>query len=147
MKKITKLLWLPAAVFALIVVGCGKQSNNSNEPEPSDSDYTPLPELDLDPFDRTYSKYASDSAYVRKVEGLTPSNFILGMDASSVIAEEASGVKYYDFNGQESDVFKVLSDSGVAPCSLADPRSHIFSSADHSPVVKWSHQPVLSFLH
>ena len=113
MKKITKLLWLPAAVFALIVVGCGKQSNNSNEPEPSDSDYTPLPELDLDPFDRTYSKYASDSAYVRKVEGLTPSNFILGMDASSVIAEEASGVKYYDFNGQEADVFKVLSDSGV----------------------------------
>ena len=35
------------------------------------------------------------------------------MDASSVIAEEESGVKYYDYDGKEADVFKVLSESGV----------------------------------
>ena len=31
--------------------------------------------------------------YVRKVENL-PDDFIMGMDASAVLAEEASGVKY-----------------------------------------------------
>ena len=50
--------------------------------------------------------------YVRKVEGL-PEDFIFGMDASSVIAEEASGVKYYDAAGREADVFQVLADSGI----------------------------------
>lgn len=50
--------------------------------------------------------------YVRKVENL-PENFIMGMDASSVIAEEASGVKYYGFDGTEQDVFKTLAEAGV----------------------------------
>lgn len=63
-------------------------------------------------FDRTYTKLSSDTLYVKKVENL-PNDFIMGMDASSVIAEENSGVKYYDYNGVETDVFKVLSDSGI----------------------------------
>lgn len=50
--------------------------------------------------------------YVRKVENL-PEDFIMGMDVSSVIAEENSGVKYYDFDGNEADVFQVLADSGI----------------------------------
>ena len=50
--------------------------------------------------------------YVRKVENL-PEDFIMGMDASSVIAEEASGVKYYGFDGTEQDVFKTLAEAGV----------------------------------
>lgn len=61
---------------------------------------------------RTYEKLESDTLYVRKVENLD-NDFIMGMDASSVIAQEASGVKYYDYNGEEEDVFKVLSDSGI----------------------------------
>ncbi len=52
------------------------------------------------------------SLYVKKVENL-PEDFIFGMDASCVIALEDSGVKYYDFDGNEEDVFKVLADSGV----------------------------------
>lgn len=50
--------------------------------------------------------------YVKKVENL-PEDFIFGMDASCVIALEESGVKYYDFDGNEEDVFKVLKDNGV----------------------------------
>lgn len=50
--------------------------------------------------------------YVRKVENL-PEDFIMGMDASSVLAEEASGVKYYGFDGTEQDVFKTLAEAGV----------------------------------
>ncbi|MBQ0124844.1 MAG: glycosyl hydrolase 53 family protein [Clostridiales bacterium] len=50
--------------------------------------------------------------YVEKVENL-PKDFIMGMDASSVIAEEESGVKYYGFDGEEQDVFKTLAESGI----------------------------------
>ena len=50
--------------------------------------------------------------YVKKVENL-PEDFIFGMDVSSVIAEENSGVKYYDFDGNEADLFRVLADNGI----------------------------------
>lgn len=40
-------------------------------------------------------------------------DFIRGMDASAVLAEEKSGVKYYNFDGQEQDVFMTLAQSGV----------------------------------
>lgn len=42
-----------------------------------------------------------------------PEDFIFGMDASSVLAEEKSGVRYYGFDGKEQDVFKTLSESGI----------------------------------
>lgn len=57
-------------------------------------------------------KIEGSSLYVEKVENL-PDDFIFGMDVSSVIAEEASGVKYYNFNGEEQDVFKTLAEAGV----------------------------------
>ena len=50
--------------------------------------------------------------YVKPV-GELPEDFILGMDVSSVIAEEASGVRYYDFDGAERDLFEILADNGV----------------------------------
>lgn len=40
-------------------------------------------------------------------------DFIRGMDASSVLVEENSGVKYYNFEGEEQDVFMTLAQSGV----------------------------------
>ncbi len=58
---------------------------------------------------------AAESAsplYVQKVENL-PDDFIFGMDVSSVLAEEASGVKYYDFDGQEKDLFAILAENGI----------------------------------
>ena len=55
---------------------------------------------------------ASDSLYVKKVENL-PEDFIFGMDVSSVLAEEASGVRYYDFDGNEADLFRVLAENGI----------------------------------
>ena len=54
----------------------------------------------------------SDSLYVKPVSEL-PEDFILGVDASSVIAEEQSGVKYYNFAGEEQDVFLTLAENGV----------------------------------
>ena len=55
---------------------------------------------------------SSDTLYVKKVEDL-PRNFILGMDVSSVLSEERSGVKYYDFDGNERDLFEILAESGI----------------------------------
>lgn len=40
-------------------------------------------------------------------------DFIRGMDASSVQALENSGVKYYNYDGKEQDVFETLAESGV----------------------------------
>ena len=40
------------------------------------------------------AKIEGSSLYVKKVENL-PDDFILGVDLSSVIAEEQSGVRYY----------------------------------------------------
>ena len=42
-----------------------------------------------------------------------PDDFIRGMDASSVLAEERSGVKYYNEAGEEQDVFMTLAQAGV----------------------------------
>ncbi len=61
---------------------------------------------------RTYTKVESDTLYVKKVEGITD-DFIMGMDASSVPCLEEGGVKFYNFDNEEEDVFKVLSDNGV----------------------------------
>lgn len=54
----------------------------------------------------------SESLFVAPVEGL-PQDFILGMDASSVLSLEKGGVKYYGFDGAEADVFQVLAAGGV----------------------------------
>ncbi len=50
--------------------------------------------------------------YVEAIDGL-PEDFIKGVDISILLAEEASGVKYYDAEGQEQDLFKILADAGV----------------------------------
>ena len=42
-----------------------------------------------------------------------PEDFILGMDASCVPSLENSGVKYYDHNGTEKDVYQILSENGI----------------------------------
>ncbi len=52
------------------------------------------------------------SLNVQKIENL-PENFILGMDVSSVIALENSGVRFYDFDGQERDLFQILAANGI----------------------------------
>lgn len=57
-------------------------------------------------------KIEGSDIYVKKVQNL-PDDFIMGMDASSVLVEEASGVKYYNFDGEEQDVFKTLAENGV----------------------------------
>ena len=68
--------------------------------------------LSLLPACSASAESAVSSLYVKKVENL-PEDFLFGMDVSSVIAEENSGVKYYDFDGNETDLFRLLADNGI----------------------------------
>lgn len=90
MKKVKTLCAVAALAFCLTmgVTGCGNSSAVKAEPIPS------------------------DTLYVEKVENM-PEDFILGMDASQVISLEASGVTYYDYDGNEADVFETLAKSGI----------------------------------
>ena len=54
----------------------------------------------------------SDTLYVKKVENL-PEDFIFGMDASCVPSLEAGGVRYFDHDGNEKDVYQILAENGV----------------------------------
>ncbi len=86
-----KKLFLAMAATALLLTGCAKE----NQP----------PKI-------TFPDVKSDTLYVQKVEGLAD-DFILGMDASCVPALEKGGVKYYDHQGAEKDVFQILAENGV----------------------------------
>ncbi|EGP5553310.1 glycosyl hydrolase 53 family protein [Enterococcus faecium] len=54
----------------------------------------------------------SDEFYIEKVDNM-PEDFIKGADISTLIAQEQSGVKYYNESNQEEDLFTILSENGV----------------------------------
>ena len=53
----------------------------------------------------------SETLYVKKLD--LKEGFIKGVDVSSVLSLEESGVKFYDYEGNEADIFKTLAQSGV----------------------------------
>ena len=82
-----------------ILVGCKPNPGKSE----INSDWRPNP---------TGADVSSDTLHVTKVENLSD-DFIMGMDASCVPALEASGVKYYDYDGQQKDVYEILAQNGI----------------------------------
>src|SRR5690606_34039921 len=50
--------------------------------------------------------------FVDKVDGLSP-DFLRGVDVSTVLSLEESGVVFRDAAGQPADLFTVLADNGV----------------------------------
>ena len=67
-----------------------------------------VPNKDID----TTTPVKTSEVAVNKIEGLRK-DFIMGVDISTIIAQEQSGVVYYDAEGNEQDIFKTLADSGV----------------------------------
>ena len=55
---------------------------------------------------------AEKTLYIPRVEGLAE-DFIMGMDVSSVLALERSGVTFRDASGQEKDLFVILKENGI----------------------------------
>lgn len=50
--------------------------------------------------------------FVDRIDGLAP-DFINGVDVSSILSQEASGVVYYDTAGDPADLFDVLEDADI----------------------------------
>lgn len=100
-----KLLAVMLCVLALLLsfIACDKQGGDNTVSDGNKATWQPKP------FDKQVS---SSTLSVEKVENLSQ-DFIIGMDASSVISLESAGVKYYDYDGVEQDVFKTLSENGV----------------------------------
>ena len=95
-KPINRIISLALVVLLSLgmLVAC-RGGNKPDEPKPSPSETV-----------------SSDTLYVKKVENL-PDDFIMGMDASAVPSIEAGGVKYYDFDGTERDVYEILAANGI----------------------------------
>jgi arabinogalactan endo-1,4-beta-galactosidase len=55
---------------------------------------------------------SGEGIFVKKVEGL-PSSFVRGVDVSSLLALERSGVVFRDDSGAPRDIFDTLKDAGV----------------------------------
>lgn len=96
MKKKWIIEILVISVLVTSLCGCSNASQKEDIPQ-SFSFPTECEEADI---------------FVEKIEGISD-DFIRGMDVSSILAQEASGVKYYDKDGVEEDVFEVLARSGI----------------------------------
>ena len=105
-----KQICLLLAALLLLGLFSGCTGKNSAPTAPSETGTAPevIEREDVAPK----GKLEGCSLYVKPVEGL-PEDFIFGMDASQVPSLEQSGVKYYDFDGTETDVFRILAENGV----------------------------------
>ncbi len=104
-------LCLSAGLIMGSLSGCGSQGSAATDTiaEPAvsatvgttDNTAFPLPEGSEE-----------STIFVEPVDGISD-DFYRGMDASAVLALENSGVKYYNFDGKEQDVFMTLAQAGV----------------------------------
>lgn len=110
----TKLLGLGLSLSLCMtaLAGCGadggQQTQQTDVSEETGKEQTagdamsfPLPEASEE-----------SEIYVEPIPDIAD-DFIRGMDASSVLVEENSGVTYYNYDGEEQDVFMTLAQSGV----------------------------------
>ena len=111
MKTYIKLLCLLLAMAMILPIfaSCKNKGNNAGG---GSNDSAGGGNTNGDTAKPSFADLKSESLYVAKVENM-PDDFIMGMDASCVPSLEASGVKYYDYDGNEKDVFQILSENGV----------------------------------
>ena len=102
MKKTTRALAAMLLAGMTLFSSCSASPDGDGGEDPQTTENTEV----------TAPAVTSDTLFVKKVENL-PEDFILGMDASCVPALEAGGVKYYDHDGVEKDVYQILSENGV----------------------------------
>ncbi len=122
-KSIKRIIALGLSVSMLAMTACSSGGNGGEEQTTGSSDDRGIVSVKR-PIEygekqeaRTFEglEVQDSSLYVEPIEGITD-DFIRGVDISSYIAEKDSGVKYYDFDGNELDdagFFNFLADCGV----------------------------------
>lgn len=111
-----------AALIGTGMSGCGaKDTPADNAPQQTEavpaSDTTPESAPDT-AVAETVPAYPLPAAaedagiYIEPIPDISD-DFIRGMDVSSILVEEKSGVKYYNADGKEQDVFQTMAESGV----------------------------------
>ena len=90
-----------------MLAGCGSRNDNGSTEVSKESQNT----IEVTTFDMPTGPEESD-IYVEPIDGISD-DFIRGMDASAVLSVENSGAKYYNFDGEEQDVFETLAQAGV----------------------------------
>ncbi len=101
MKKKLSTILLGVALMVTSLSGCGdlKQTENALNEDATEIFEMPTEE-------------EKSSIYVEAIDGISD-DFIRGVDVSSVMVEENSGVVYYGEDGTEQDIFKTLAQAGV----------------------------------
>lgn len=94
-------LCVGASLCCTFLSGCGANNKSSAAKAAVETTTFPLPD----------GPEESD-IYVEPIANISD-DFIRGMDASSVLVLENSGVTYYNYEGKEQDVFMTLAQSGV----------------------------------
>ena len=91
--------------------GCGSQGQESADTVTASTASAAVNTTDITTFSLPDGPEES-TVYVEPVSGISD-DFYRGMDASAVLSLENSGVKYYNFDGEEQDVFLTLAQAGV----------------------------------
>ncbi len=126
-QKLTTLL-LTMSLSALSLAGCGTSAEQPSADPPSTAvsaeaavtettSEPAVPQTTPDTQEKSPAyplpTAAEDAGiYVEPIPDISD-DFIRGMDVSSVLAEEKSGVKYYSADGKEQDVFTTMAEAGV----------------------------------
>lgn len=117
MKRKWKTWKKTAAWFLFLIVSgvcftsCGINADKTKEYTEMEADVASVRNLDMT---NGLSDHLVEDAEITvdQVKGM-PKDFIRGVDMSEIIAQENSGVKYYNAQGQEEDIFQILSESGI----------------------------------
>ena len=111
----TRLLALGLSVGLVLgsLTGCGNQGQDTGSSDTlvtsRDSASAGVTNITTFPLPEVPEE---STIFVEPVDGISD-DFYRGMDASAVLALENSGVKYYNFDGEEQDVFMTLAQAGV----------------------------------
>lgn len=117
-KRICSLI-MTVGLMLGVLNGCNSNVESANADTEASVQETPVAMESVEAGDNS-SEVASENevkepeveTWKTAIDGL-PDDFIFGMDASSLLVEEKSGVKYYDFDGNEQDPLKTFADSGI----------------------------------
>ena len=111
----TRLLALGLSVGLVLgsLTGCGNQEQDTGSSDTlvTSRDSASAGVTNITTFPLPESPEES-TIFVEPVDGISD-DFYRGMDASAVLALENSGAKYYNFDGEEQDVFMTLAQAGV----------------------------------